>query len=68
MTPRNHFSYNSVDDVVELLYPGAYMAMVDTASAYRSISLEPSQWVYQGLSWSIDDAPVYLKDVLFQIA
>ena len=28
------FSYKSVDDVCELMYPGCYMASVDISSAY----------------------------------
>ena len=57
------FSYNSIDDLVDMLYHGAYMANVDIASAYRSISVHPSQWAYQGLSWCINGVPVHLKDL-----
>ena len=56
------FSYKSVDDVIELLFPGAYMATVDISSAYRSISVHPDQWDYQGLYWNLNGSPVHLKD------
>ena len=45
------FSYKRIDDVVALLSPGAFMATVDIASAYRSISVHPEQWRYQGVAW-----------------
>ena len=31
------FLYNSVDNVTEMMYPGAYMATVDNSSAYRPV-------------------------------
>ena len=57
------FSYKSVDDVCNMLYPNCYMASVDISSAYRSISVHPSQWKYQGVRWPIDGSDELLFDV-----
>ena len=39
------------------------MASIDISSAYRSISILPSQWKYQGVRWIIDGSPERLFDV-----
>ena len=48
------FSYHSIDDVVSLMSPGDYMATVDISSAYRSFSVHPDHWKFQGVTWEID--------------
>ena len=58
----NTFSYKSADDVSDYLYRGCYMATVDISSAYRSISIHPSQWTYQGVRWNIQGLPTLLFD------
>ena len=55
-------SYKSVDDVCNLLTLGCYTATVDISSAYRSISVHPSHWTYQGVRWWIDEELICLKD------
>ena len=57
------FSYKSVDDVCNLIYPGCYMASVDISSAYRSVSIHPSQWKYQGVRWIMSGSEELLFDV-----
>ena len=57
------FSYSTTDQVCDLMSTGCYMATVDIASAYRSVSINPDHWIYQGIKWSIDEVPVYLYDV-----
>ena len=56
------FSYNSVQDAVDLLAPGDYMAVVDISSAYRTVSVRADQVCYQGLSWDFGSGPVHLQD------
>ena len=56
------FSYCSVDDVAASMTEGCYMASVDIASAYRSMSVNPDHWTYQGVSWNLNDSPEYLMD------
>ena len=57
------FSYKSIDDVCNIIYPGCYMATVDISSAYRSISINPSQWKYQGVRWILNGSEELLFDV-----
>ena len=57
-----HFRYKSVDDVCNLMFPGCYLASVDVASAYRSISVHPNDWKYQGVRWVIDGSEKFLLD------
>ena len=61
-TTFRNFKYKSTDDVCDLMQQGAYMASVDVASAYRSISVHPSDWDFQGLRWIIDQEPCFLRD------
>ena len=56
------FSYNSVQDAVDILLPGEFMAVVDISSAYRSVSVHSSQVCFQGLSWDFGQGPIYLLD------
>ena len=57
------FSYASTDQVCDLMSEGCYMATVDIAAAYRSVSINPDQWTYQGINWIINDEHKYLYDV-----
>lgn len=56
------FTYTTVDQVVEMITPGCYMASVDIAAAYRSILVHPSQWKFQGLSWCFAGEQRYIFD------
>ena len=62
-TTFESFSYASTDQVCDLMTKGCYMATVDIASAYRSVSINPDQWKYQTISWPINDKATYLFDV-----
>ena len=56
------FSYHSVDHVTELIQPGMFMASVDIADAYRTVSVSPDQWKYQGLEWTLNGKTNYYCD------
>ena len=58
----NSFSYNSVQDAVDLLSPGDYTAVVDIASAYRSVNVRSDQVGFQGLTWDFGSGPESLQD------
>lgn len=58
------FCYTTVDQVVDMLIPGIYLASVDIASAYRSILVNKDQWKYQGLAWELEGKctiPIYVS-------
>ena len=57
------FSYKSVDHVCDTLYRGCFMATVDIGSAYRSLSIHPDNWTYQGVRWVLDGQETLLFDV-----
>ena len=57
------FSYASTDRVCDLMTQGCYMATVDIASAYRTVSIKPEQWKFQGIAWPVDGELTYLYDV-----
>ena len=56
------FTYNTLDDVTALLSPGDFIASIDISSAYRSISVHPDHWKYQGIFWEIDGKDAHLMD------
>lgn len=56
------FCYSSVDSVIASIKPNMFMSSVDIASAYRSILVHPSQWIFQGVSWPLDGRDTYLLD------
>ena len=45
------FSYQSLQDGLDLVVPGAWMAKLDLASAYRSVKVSPLDYCVTGLSW-----------------
>ncbi len=44
--------FQSVGDAAHLVTPGGYMAKVDLHSAYRSVSIHPSNFPATGLQWT----------------
>ena len=56
------FMYNSVQDAVDILSPSDHLAVVDIASAYRSVSVRSDQVCFQGLTWDFGSGPEYLRD------
>lgn len=61
-TTHQSFSFATVDDVADLMVPHCYMASVDISAAYRSITINPSDWDSQGISWIVDGEKKYYKD------
>lgn len=57
----NPFKYKSSDDVCNLMSPFCFMAIVDIASAYHTISIHPHDWEHQGLCWEIRGEPTFLQ-------
>ena len=61
-TTFRSFSYNSVEDAVDILSPGDFMSVVDISSAYRSVNVNPDHVNYQGFSWDFGSGPEFLLD------
>lgn len=59
---RNKFSYNSVDNVTDLLQRGDYLATVDISNAYRAVNTHPDSRVRQGLTWDFGEGVIYMRD------
>ena len=61
---HNSFSYQRIQDAVDLIKPGYFLAKLDLASAYRSVKVNPSNYVTTGLKWTFsgDDVPTYMVD------
>ena len=57
------FNYTTIDQVAHNVTQDCYMATVDIAAAYRSISIRQDNWQYQGISWPIQGEKAYLYDV-----
>ena len=57
-----HFSYNSIDDVVENMSVNDYISTVDVADAYRAVSIHPTDRRKQGLRWNFGQGDKYLCD------
>ena len=45
-----------------LLQPNDFMAVVDTKSAYRAVSIHPDNKKYMGLRWEIEGKEVFIED------
>ena len=45
------FSYQSIQDDVDIIKPGSFLAEVDLANAYRSVKIHPSNYKATGLKW-----------------
>ena len=56
------FSYHSVDTAVQLLAPNDFMAVVDIASAYRSVNVFGEHTKFQGFSWDFGHGEQTLTD------
>ena len=51
------FTFDSMDDVVDLSFPFSFYAVVDIKSAYRWVPISPAHRTLQGFRWSFDDGP-----------
>ena len=45
------FHYQTIQDAVDLITPGAYLAKCDLSNAYRSVRIHPSNCKATGLKW-----------------
>lgn len=61
-TTFKEFSFKTVDDVSRLVKRDCYMATVDIDSAYRTVTVAPQHWTYQGLRWPINGQEAYVMD------
>ena len=53
------FSFDSIDDVVNLSNLFSFYAVVDIKSAYRWVPIFPAHRTLQGFRWSFDNEPEY---------
>jgi hypothetical protein len=60
----NPFTYQSVQDAVDLIRPGYYMAKVDLSSAYRSVRIHPTNTIATGIKWQFsgDGTETFMVD------
>ena len=56
------FTYNSVQDAVDILSPGDYMSVIDISSAYRAVCISADHTEFQGLSWDFGQGTQLLQD------
>ena len=56
--------YMDLREAIKHVNQGCYMAKVDLSSAYRSVSIHPSNYAGTGLQWTFtgDDEPTYMFD------
>ena len=61
---HDHFKYMSLQDAIDVMPQGAFLAKLDLSQAYRSVRIHPSNFSATGLKWTFagDDAPTYLVD------
>ena len=56
------FTFKSVENVLALLQPQDFMAVIDIKSAYRAVSIHPDNKKYMGLRWEIQNKEVFIED------
>lgn len=56
------FTYNTVQNVVELIKPGYVMTVVDIQAAYRAVPVYPAHREYLGFNWVWQGYPQYFID------
>jgi len=61
---KDDFKYQTLQDAMNMVSPGDYLAKVDLQSAYRSVRVSPEERDRLGISWTFQGAlhPVYLLD------
>lgn len=61
---KEYLRYQSIQDAVEMITPGAWLAKVDLSMAYRSVKTHPSNYPFTGLSWTFegDTHPTFMCD------
>lgn len=56
------FTFETIDDVCAVLCKSDYIATIDLASAYRSVSVTPEHWKYLGLQWQFENEEYFMLD------
>ena len=51
-----------MENVLALLQPQDFMAVIDIKSAYRAVSIHPENKKYMGLRWEIQNKEVFIED------
>ena len=51
-----------MENVLALLQPNDFMAVIDIKSAYRAVSIHPEDKKYMGLRWDIQGKEVFIED------
>ena len=61
---NNKFKYQTLQNAVDLIKPGYYMAKLDLANAYRCVKIHPTNHDVTGLKWKFsgDDTETFLVD------
>ena len=61
---KNKFKYQTLNDAMEMVEPGDFLAKVDLQSAYRSVRVSPEERQRLGISWWFEGAvhPSYMVD------
>lgn len=61
---KDKFRYQTLQEAVDLIEPGHYMAKIDLANAYRSVRIHPTNYDVTGLKWVFtgDYTETYLVD------
>lgn len=64
MWAKEPFKYTSLQDGIDLIKKDSYMGKIDLESAFRSVKLHPSNFMYTGLKWTFENEtqPRYLID------
>lgn len=56
------FKFMNIKDVVAMLQPGEFMAVVDIKSAYRAVIILPEHRQYMGFHWTLDGEKRMFQD------
>jgi len=61
---REKFKYQNIQDAIDMVSPGDFMAKVDLKSAYRSVKVNRSEFSRLGIHWTFEGAvhPTYMVD------
>ena len=59
---KETFTFKSVENVLALLQPNDFMAVIDIKSAYRAVSIHPENKKYMGFRWDIQGKEVFIED------
>ena len=61
---NDEFSYQRLQDAIDLIKPGSYMSKIDLSNAYRSVKIHPTNFEATGLKWTFsgNTFPTYMVD------